>query len=37
MDKELLKWGIQNSDPGRLKSSDFDPTTIVTPSHVKSL
>lgn len=30
MDKELLKWGIENSDPEKLKSSDFDPSKIVT-------
>lgn len=33
MDKELLKWGIEHSDPEKLKnaSSNFDPKTIVQP------
>jgi hypothetical protein len=31
MDKELLKWGIQNSDPEKLKeaASNFDPKQVV--------
>lgn len=31
MDKELLKWGIEHSDPEKLKSGEtgFDPKSIV--------
>lgn len=28
-EKELLKWGIEHSDPAVLKASDFDPKSLV--------
>lgn len=37
MDKELLKWGIEHSDPEKLKEkSEFDPAKLVALSMIIS-